>query len=89
MDAFDVQVYRADTKAPVHFFPPTQSLSASYNRGDFLDLRPQGRGVWEIQTIGFATYEKGTDRVHRTLLVVNALNRPFQTTGDGDPIPWA
>ncbi len=89
MDAFDVQVYRADTKAPVHFFPPTQSLSASYNRGDFLDLRPQGKGVWEIQTIGFSVYENGANRVHRTTLVVNALNRPFKVTGDDDAIPWA
>jgi hypothetical protein len=46
MDAFDVQVYRADTKALVHLFPPTQLLSAAYNRGDFLDLRLQGKGVW-------------------------------------------
>lgn len=89
MDAFDVQIYRADTKTLVHVFPPTQSLAASYNRGDFLDLRQQGKGVWEIQTIGFSVFENGTNRVHRTTLVVSAVTRPFKASGDDDPIPWA
>lgn len=89
MDAFDVQVYKADTKTLVHVFSPSQSPFASYNRGDYLDLRPQGKGIWEIQTIGVAVVEKGTDRLHRTSLVVNALNRTLKASGDDDPIPWA
>ena len=89
MDAFDVQIYRADTKSLVHLFNPSQSPFASYNRGDFLDLRPQGKGVWEIQTIGFAVIENGSNRVHRTSLVVNALSRPLKALGDDDAIPWA
>lgn len=88
MDAFDVQVYRADTKALLHVFAPSPLPFGSYNRGDYLDLRPQGKGVWEIATIGFAVVEKGPDRVHRTALVVTPLNRPLNAAGDDDAIPW-
>jgi hypothetical protein len=89
MDAFDVQVYRADTKTLLHVFSPSQSLFAAYHRGDYLDLRPQGKGTWEIATISVAVIEKGTDRLHRTSLFVTALNHPFSLTEDGDQIPWA
>lgn len=89
MDAFDVQVYRADTKTLLHVFAPSPSPFGSYNRGDYLDLRPQGKGTWEIATISIAVIEKGIDRVHRTSLVVTPLNRQFNAAGDDDAFPWA